>query len=56
MGVTYNVHPRRKAVIYKEVWTPWEVTQFVSIVHRPALKLCALSRGKEDEKTKELGY
>ena len=28
--------------------------QSVPILHRPALKLRALSQGKEDEKTKEL--
>ena len=37
-------------VIYKEAWTPWEVMQFVPILHRPALKLHALSQGKKDEK------
>ena len=42
-GAVYNIHPRRKAVIYKKAWTPWEVTQSVPILHRPTLKLCALS-------------
>ena len=56
MGAAYNIHPRRKAVIYKEAQTPWEVTQSVPILHILALKLRTLSQGKEDEKTQELGY
>ena len=55
MGAAYNINPRRKEVIYKEAWTPWEVTQSVPILHKPTLKLRALSQGKEDEKTQVLG-
>ena len=53
-GAAYNSHPHRKAVIYKEALTPWEVTQSVPILDRPALKQRALSQGKEDEKTRDL--
>ena len=53
-GVAYNIHPQRKAVIYKEAWTPWEVTHSIMILHRLTLKLWALSQGKEDEKAQKL--
>ena len=54
MGAKYNTHPRRKAVIYKEAWTPGEVMWSVPILHRPTLKLRALSQGKEDERAMKL--
>ena len=50
-GAEDSIHLRRKEVIYKEPWTPWEVTQSVSILHRLTLKPRALSQGKEDEKS-----
>ena len=46
----YNIRARRKVVVYKEAWTPWEVTQSVPILHRPTLKLRALSQGKKTKK------
>ena len=50
LGEEYNTHHRRKAVIYKEDYTPGKVTQSVPILHRPTLKLFTLSQGKEDER------
>ena len=44
-----NMQLRRKENIYKEAWMPWEVTQSVPILHRPALKPHAFSQEKEDE-------
>ena len=50
LGAKYNTQPRRKVVIYKEAWTPGEVTQSILILHRPTLKVSTLSQGKEDER------
>ena len=50
MGAKYNTHPRRKVVIYKETWTPGEVTQSFPILHILTLKLRALSQGEKDKR------
>ena len=50
LGAEYNTHHRRKAVIYKETWTPEETTQSIPILQRPAFKPHSLSQGKEAKK------
>ena len=53
LGTEYDTDLRRKVIIYKETWNAWEATQYVPILHRSALKSCALSQVKEDEGAKE---
>ena len=38
LGAEYNTYHRRKAVIYKETWTPGKPRSFVPIPHKICIK------------------